>query len=183
MLPNTFILAIRSGRSANDAIEALCLRRIDHSRYRLYTTTLDTGLIESDDDLLPVEFENAHDPNVTTLLIESFWRIDVSESDIDAATGLLADGVRDSETVLPESDELSLRCFGPLLANLLAQLASIKLTHLGGLAMVGRISRTLTTLSTLPYLHRDEQDAIESARRAVITLEAELKLKGLAGDA
>jgi hypothetical protein len=80
--PDTVILATRiSAPPARSDIEILCLRKISSNRYRLYTTT-SLSLNGATWDLDPVEFHDAYDPNVLTYLIESFWRLEVSATEI-----------------------------------------------------------------------------------------------------
>jgi len=172
----TVIVAIRNGRSADDSIEVLCLKQTSPSRFLIFSTILGDDLRESDDDLLPVEFESPYDPDVTTLLIESFWRIEVSEQDIDAACRLLSSGRSERQLEFAEDKGQSLRSFGPLLANLLDQLTTIRVGQFGASAIVRRISNTLAILASLPYLTSEEQQAIHSAQRSAIELESQLKL-------
>jgi hypothetical protein len=80
--PDTVVLATRiSAPPARSDIEILCLRKISPNRYRLYTTT-SLSLNDATWDLDPVEFHDAYDPDVLTYLIESFWRLEVSATEI-----------------------------------------------------------------------------------------------------
>ncbi len=76
------VLATRiSLPTVHSEIEILCLRKISPNRYRLYTTT-SLSLDEVAWDLDPVEFQDIYDPDVLTYLIESFWRLEVSATEI-----------------------------------------------------------------------------------------------------
>lgn len=78
-----FIVATRKGLPPVCApLETLCLKHIAGRMYRLYTTEAFT-LAEENWDLDPVDFVSAYDPAVTIYLTESFWRLSVTEDDLD----------------------------------------------------------------------------------------------------
>jgi len=58
------------------------LARIAEDKYRLYTTEAFT-LMEENWDLDPVEFTTAYEPAVSLYLIESLWRLAITEHDLD----------------------------------------------------------------------------------------------------
>jgi hypothetical protein len=53
-------------------------------KYRLFISN-DDGESETDDDVSACEFDFTSDVGLSTFLIESFWRLDLSRGDIDRA--------------------------------------------------------------------------------------------------
>jgi len=77
---SALVLGCRVGLFCDDAIELLCLRKGDRSRYRLYLSTVDLGLTERQDDLEGVEFDSADEDLVRTFLVESMWYLHIEPS-------------------------------------------------------------------------------------------------------
>jgi hypothetical protein len=78
-----YLVATRKGLPPVCApVEMLCLQKTATGMYRLYTTEAFT-LAEEPWDLDPVDFLSAYDVSVTHYLTESFWRLVVTEDDLD----------------------------------------------------------------------------------------------------
>jgi hypothetical protein len=77
---SALVLGCRVGLFCDDTIELLCLRKGDRCRYRLYLSAVDLGLTERQDDLDGVEFDNADEDLVRTLLVESMWYLHIEPS-------------------------------------------------------------------------------------------------------
>ncbi len=63
---------------------SLCLTIGGMKKYKLFTSS-DDGISESDDEVSACEFDFTSDIGLSTFLIESFWRLDLSRKDIDRA--------------------------------------------------------------------------------------------------
>jgi len=79
---NYQLIASRTRHEGRIVDQTLCLTNGSSKRYRIYTSE-DGGQTESPDDIEPVEFDIATDIGLSTFLIESFWRIDISVAVID----------------------------------------------------------------------------------------------------
>lgn len=82
MKTNYQLIASRTRHEGRIVDQTLCLTNGSSKRYRIYTSE-DGGQTESPDDIEPVEFDIATDIGLSTFLIESFWRIDISVAVID----------------------------------------------------------------------------------------------------
>jgi len=79
---NYRVIASRTRHEGRIVNQTLCLTNGSSKRYRIYTSE-DGGQTESPDDIEPVEFDIATDIGLSTFLIESFWRLDISVAVID----------------------------------------------------------------------------------------------------
>ena len=82
MKTNYRVIASRTRHEGRIVNQTLCLTNGSSKRYRIYTSE-DGGQTESPDDIEPVEFDIATDIGLSTFLIESFWRLDISVAVID----------------------------------------------------------------------------------------------------
>ena len=69
------------GKAVN---QALCLTIGEVKKYRLFISN-DDGESETNDDVSACGFDFTSDVGLSTFLIESFWRLDLSRGDIDRA--------------------------------------------------------------------------------------------------
>jgi len=76
------VIASRTRHEGRIVDQTLCLTNGSSKRYRIYTSE-DGGQTESPDDIAPVEFDIATDIGLSTFLIESFWRLEISVAVID----------------------------------------------------------------------------------------------------
>ena len=76
------VIASRTRHEGRIVDQTLCLTNGSSKRYRIYTSE-DGGQTESPDDIEPVEFDIATDIGLSTFLIESFWRLEISVAVID----------------------------------------------------------------------------------------------------
>jgi len=79
---NYRVIASRTRHEGRIVDQTLCLTNGSSKRYRIYTSE-DGGQTESPDDIEPVEFDIATDIGLSTFLIESFWRLEISVAVID----------------------------------------------------------------------------------------------------
>lgn len=78
------VLSTRVSVGPNKRIECLCLAPGKRRMYRLYSTSnVDLTEQYGDDDLEPVEFNMVSDISVATFLIESFWRLRISPTELE----------------------------------------------------------------------------------------------------
>jgi hypothetical protein len=79
---NYRVIASRTRHEGRIVDQTLCLTNGSLKRYRIHTSE-DGGQTESPDDIEPVEFDIATDIGLSTFLIESFWRLEISVAVID----------------------------------------------------------------------------------------------------
>ena len=162
------ILAVRTKKDHTGDIECLCVVRRSGEEFCLYTADLSDPSTEIDIGLDPVVFTDADDELINQYLIESFWRLEIEQVEIEAGMSQQPiSGLNRSDLVDPALIDLfDLKLVAYNLSQRLDRLITGAIPVDDALES---IDRTLAALESLPNLSPDTERYLLSLKQKFIT--------------
>ena len=162
------ILAVRIKNDHTGDIECLCVVRRFGEEFCLYTADLSEPTTEIDIGLDSVLFTDADDELINQYLIESFWRLEIEQAEIEV--GMYQQPI----SGLNRSDLIDPALIDLLDLKLVAYNLSQRLDRLitGGISVddaLQSIARTLAALESFPNLSPETQQYLLSLKQKFIT--------------
>jgi hypothetical protein len=180
--PKFVVIGLRTGIRSDDSIEVLFLSRGLHARYRLSVSSASLELFRHSSDDLFFEFDVLSDSEVSSYLIESMWRIEVSEADIEFGCETLrrleAAGL--GPPLIADDEHLGL--FSNVISTVVEQFRVLKDTDSAALATIGRLEGTFRAIHKNPMLSVKSREVLRNARLAIASIRSAIELQQIRAD-
>jgi len=171
------ILSTRVSDTKIDTLEVLCIKRGTIKKYRMFTS-VDDEQQESRWDLDPVEFDSADDSELYRYLIESFWLLRISPSEVKRACTLF-----DKKVFLTPVGELNERSInemgslGAVLIEIFNRIQTIDTSEDCSRDVLQYLNDNLMKIDSLPSLPKSVRNSLHGCQLTYREIAAEVELK------
>jgi len=175
--PKVVVIGLRTGIRSDDSIEVLSISRGVHARYRLSVSSASLELFQNSSDDLFFEFDDLSRSEVSSYLIESMWRIEVSEADIEFGCETLRrlEATRLGPPLITFDAQLGM--FSKVISTVVEQFRVLKDTDSAALATIGRLEVTLRAIHKNPMLSLKSREDLRNARLAIASIRSAIELQ------
>lgn len=160
------VLSTRVSNTKIDTIEVLWIKRGALKRYRVYTS-VDDEASDSSWDLDPVDFDSEDDEELYRYLVESFWLLRISRSEIQRACDLLDQGVFITPVGASNIQSINeMGSLGVLLVEIFNRIQTIETSEESASEVLGYISGNILMIESLPSLPTSVRNSLHGCHIA-----------------